>query len=151
MEPPLRLADGAWHAVSRQRPPAQSAMAYPLRSCLLATRLAERPGLVHQDRVAERCCTRSMRWDGRAVPEHVRGDVVEIAAMYSALEVVADYMDLKSPWTAGHSRGVAELRMQAAEAAGMPATDCATIRRAGRVDDLGRCGVHNGSGTDPNP
>jgi hypothetical protein len=39
--------------------------------------------------------------------------------MFSALEAVADYVDLKSPWMAGHSRGVADLASRAGEAAGL--------------------------------
>jgi HD-GYP domain-containing protein (c-di-GMP phosphodiesterase class II) len=62
----------------------------------------------------------------------------------TALEATADYADLKSPWTAGHSRHVAELASAAASVAGMPASDCTALRRAGLVHDLGRCGVHNG-------
>ena len=34
----------------------------------------------------------------------------------SALEAIADFTDLKSPWTIGHSRGVADLARAAAEA-----------------------------------
>jgi HD-GYP domain-containing protein (c-di-GMP phosphodiesterase class II) len=65
-------------------------------------------------------------------------------ALDRALEAVADYVDLKSPWTAGHSRGVADLATRAAEESGMSASDCQAIRRAGLLHDLGRCGVHNG-------
>ena len=90
-------------------------------------------------------------WDRVLASEPPPQRVLSAAVMDNALEVVADYVDLKSPWTAGHSRGVAELAMQAAEAAGMPATDCATLRRAGLVHDLGRCGVHNGIWDRPGP
>jgi HD-GYP domain-containing protein (c-di-GMP phosphodiesterase class II) len=62
----------------------------------------------------------------------------------AALEAVADYADLKSPWTAGHSRRVSQLATTAGAVAGMPASECTALRRAGLVHDLGRCGVHNG-------
>ena len=57
-----------------------------------------------------------------------------------ALAATADFVDLKSPYTLGHSRGVAEL---AAAAAGEVAADTRTVYRAGLVHDLGRMGVPN--------
>ncbi len=61
----------------------------------------------------------------------------------AALGAVADFADLKSPWTIGHSRGVAELAGAAAPAYGLPEPDAAAIRLAGLVHDLGRLGVSN--------
>src|SRR5215218_3884936 len=40
--------------------------------------------------------------------------VLSDEALESALEAIADFSDLKSPWTIGHSRGVAELAHAAA-------------------------------------
>jgi DNA-binding CsgD family transcriptional regulator len=54
------------------------------------------------------------------------------------LGVFADFIDLKSPFTAGHSREVASL---AAAAGGH---DAAVLHRAGLVHDLGRAAVPNG-------
>ena len=59
------------------------------------------------------------------------------------LEVMADIADLKSPWFSGHSRGVADLASSAARAAGMPARDVVTTRRAGLLHDLGRTAIAN--------
>jgi HD-GYP domain-containing protein (c-di-GMP phosphodiesterase class II) len=56
------------------------------------------------------------------------------------LAAVADFVDLKSPYTLGHSRGVAEL---CAAAAGELGANTRTVRRAGLVHDLGRMGVAN--------
>jgi HD-GYP domain-containing protein (c-di-GMP phosphodiesterase class II) len=64
-------------------------------------------------------------------------------ALESALEAIADFTDLKSPWTIGHSRGVADLAHAAAPAYGLSAGDAALVRRAGLVHDLGRLGVSN--------
>ncbi len=58
-----------------------------------------------------------------------------------ALEAVADFTDLRSAWRAGHSRGVAALACQAAELAGLPAAEVATVRRAGLLHDVGLHGV----------
>lgn len=59
----------------------------------------------------------------------------------SALEVVADFTDLRSAWRAGHSRGVAGLAGQAAELAGLPAAEVTAVRRAGLLHDVGLHGV----------
>ena len=60
-----------------------------------------------------------------------------------ALEAVADFADLKSPYALGHSRRVADLAASAAERAGHPADDVRLLRRAGLVHDIGRLGVPN--------
>lgn len=51
----------------------------------------------------------------------------------SVLETFADFVDLKSPWVAGHSRGVAELVARAGSG----------LRRSALVHDLGRMSVPN--------
>ena len=61
----------------------------------------------------------------------------------SALEAIADFTDLKSPWTIGHSRGVADLAGAAARLYGLPDGEARLVRRAGLVHDLGRLGVSN--------
>ncbi|HLZ70712.1 MAG TPA: HD domain-containing phosphohydrolase [Dehalococcoidia bacterium] len=61
----------------------------------------------------------------------------------AALELLADYADLKSPWFTGHSRGVASLAVAAARLAGLPDADLTVLRRAALVHDLGRNGVPN--------
>ena len=61
-----------------------------------------------------------------------------------AFEAMADFADLKSPWTAGHSRGVARLAAAAAEGAGWEPKAVVAVRRAALVHDLGRVGVPNG-------
>lgn len=69
----------------------------------------------------------------------------------AALEAIADFVDLKSPWFAGHSRGVADLAAAAARRAGLPAAEVRTLRRAGLVHDLGRSGVPNTIWDKPGP
>ncbi|WP_311379688.1 HD domain-containing phosphohydrolase [Arthrobacter sp. ISL-48] len=61
----------------------------------------------------------------------------------SVLRAIGDFADLKSPYTAGHSRGVAVLVAHAAEEYGLPPADAVELRRAGWVHDLGRLGVSN--------
>lgn len=60
-----------------------------------------------------------------------------------ALEVFADYADLKSPCFRGHSRGVADLAAAAARRLGMDTEQVRTLRRAALVHDLGRIGIPN--------
>src|SRR5829696_1160294 len=69
----------------------------------------------------------------------------------AALEVVADYADLKSPWFSGHSRGVAHLAATAARHAGLPEADVTTLHRAALLHDLGRNGVPNSIWDKPGP
>jgi HD-GYP domain-containing protein (c-di-GMP phosphodiesterase class II) len=68
----------------------------------------------------------------RRIPEGELGE---------ALEIFADYADLKSPWYLGHSRAVAELAASAARIAGMTAEQIALVRHAGLVHRLGATGV----------
>jgi len=56
---------------------------------------------------------------------------------------MADLVDLKSPYLAGHSRGVANLVAEAARVAGRNGEDVSTLRRAALIHDLGRLGVSN--------
>ena len=61
----------------------------------------------------------------------------------AALEAIADFIDLKSPYTVGHSRAVADLAAEAASVARLPAEEVELMRRAGLLHDLGRLGISN--------
>jgi HD-GYP domain-containing protein (c-di-GMP phosphodiesterase class II) len=61
----------------------------------------------------------------------------------AALEAIADFADVKSPFTIGHSRAVADLAGEAATIAGLGEPAAKSVRRAGLVHDLGRLGVPN--------
>jgi HD-GYP domain-containing protein (c-di-GMP phosphodiesterase class II) len=77
--------------------------------------------------------------------------VLSDEALDSALEAIADFTDLKSPWTIGHSRAVADLAYAATGAYGMSDGDARLVRRAGLVHDLGRLGVSNAIWDAPRP
>ena len=79
------------------------------------------------------------------------GVVLSDAELESALEAIADFTDLKSPWTIGHSRGVADLAGAAASVYGLSAAEAMLVRRAGLVHDLGRLGVSNAIWDKPGP
>ena len=61
----------------------------------------------------------------------------------AALEAIASFVDLKSPYTLGHARAVADLASLAAEQAGFSDPQVRELRRAGLVHDLGRLGISN--------
>jgi HD-GYP domain-containing protein (c-di-GMP phosphodiesterase class II) len=60
-----------------------------------------------------------------------------------ALTVVADFIDLKSPYMAGHSRRCARLAADAAQVIGLGDETVTALRRAALVHDLGVTGVPN--------
>jgi HD-GYP domain-containing protein (c-di-GMP phosphodiesterase class II) len=61
----------------------------------------------------------------------------------AALLAIADFVDLKSPYTLGHARGVSELVGTAGATVGLGDPEQALLRRAGIVHGLGRLGVSN--------
>ena len=61
----------------------------------------------------------------------------------AALEAIANFTDVKSPYTLGHSSAVAELAGAAAQVGGLSEADATLVRRAGLLHDLGRLGVSN--------
>jgi HD-GYP domain-containing protein (c-di-GMP phosphodiesterase class II) len=62
-------------------------------------------------------------------------------ALDRALEAMADFADLKSAYTRGHSRAVSELAAAAAHVMRLPEASVLDVRRAGLVHDLGRLTV----------
>jgi HD-GYP domain-containing protein (c-di-GMP phosphodiesterase class II) len=69
----------------------------------------------------------------------------------TACQALADFADIKSPYTLGHSHGVARLAAAAAEHCGLPRSDVDAVRRAGLLHDIGRVGVSAGIWTKPGP
>jgi HD-GYP domain-containing protein (c-di-GMP phosphodiesterase class II) len=59
------------------------------------------------------------------------------------LTAIGDFVDLKCPFTLGHSRNVAAVAEGAAMHLGLPAADATAVRRAGHLHDIGRIGVSN--------
>lgn len=68
-----------------------------------------------------------------------------------ACEAIADFTDLKSPYTLGHSHGVARLAASAASRCNLPQADIELIQRAALVHDIGRIGISAGIWTRPGP
>jgi HD-GYP domain-containing protein (c-di-GMP phosphodiesterase class II) len=90
-------------------------------------------------------------WDMVIGSEPALRIMISGADVDAALSAVADFVDLKSPYTLGHARAVADLAADAASALGGSSDDAATMRRAGLVHDLGRLGVSNAIWDKPGP
>ena len=66
---------------------------------------------------------------------------LEAGAIDEMLLALADFIDIKSPFTSGHSRAVAELAAEAARRSHLPESDARTLWSAGLIHDLGQAGV----------
>jgi HD-GYP domain-containing protein (c-di-GMP phosphodiesterase class II) len=82
-------------------------------------------------------------WDAVIGAEPALAVPLTDAQLEAALEAVADFTDVKSPYTIGHSRGVAGLAGEAARSLGLDGQAVKLVRRAALVHDLGRLGVPN--------
>jgi HD-GYP domain-containing protein (c-di-GMP phosphodiesterase class II) len=82
-------------------------------------------------------------WEAVIGAEPALGALLTGAELDAALEAIADFTDVKSPYTIGHSRGVADLAGEAARTIGLGGEASKLVRRAGLVHDLGRLGVSN--------
>jgi HD-GYP domain-containing protein (c-di-GMP phosphodiesterase class II) len=82
-------------------------------------------------------------WDAVIGSEPALGAQLTGPGLDGALAAIADFTDVKSPFTIGHSRGVADLAGEAALRCGLGPSGSSLVRRAGLVHDLGRLGVSN--------
>jgi HD-GYP domain-containing protein (c-di-GMP phosphodiesterase class II) len=69
----------------------------------------------------------------------------------AALLAIANFVDLKSPYTLGHAGAVADLAGEAGTQLELPEDEVRTLRRAGVVHDIGRLGVSNAIWDKPGP
>ncbi|HET7488654.1 MAG TPA: HD domain-containing phosphohydrolase [Acidimicrobiales bacterium] len=72
-------------------------------------------------------------------------------AVDRALQAIAEFVDLKSPYTLGHSVAVAELAAAAGRQLGLGGGDLRALHRAGLVHEFGRLGVSNAIWDKPGP
>ncbi len=82
-------------------------------------------------------------WEAVMAAEPALGRTLTEEEFDAALEAIADFTDLKSPWTIGHSRAVANLATAAAHQYGLAPAETAMLNRAALVHDIGRLGVSN--------
>ena len=72
-------------------------------------------------------------------------------AIDDALQAIAQFVDLKSPYMLGHSVAVADLAAAAGRELSLVASEAHTLRRAGLVHGYGRLGVSNAVWDKPGP
>jgi HD-GYP domain-containing protein (c-di-GMP phosphodiesterase class II) len=80
-------------------------------------------------------------WDEVLAVEPSPQRELEAEALDRALAAMGNFADLVSPTLAGHSAAVAELAGTAATRCGLDAAGCATVQRAGVLQDLGRVAI----------
>jgi HD-GYP domain-containing protein (c-di-GMP phosphodiesterase class II) len=90
-------------------------------------------------------------WEAVIDAEPALAVVLSAERFDAALVAIANFVDLKSPYTLGHARAVADLAAATGARLGMPEEDVRTLRRAGLVHDLGRLGVSNSIWDKPGP
>ncbi|MGH3001674.1 MAG: HD domain-containing phosphohydrolase [Gaiellaceae bacterium] len=98
------------------------------------------------DRLAE-----TEPWDAVLALEPEPHRLLTGAELDDALNVVADFIDLKSPHWGGHSRRCAKLAEEAARVLGLADSEVTTLRRAALVHDFGTTVVPNSIWDKPGP
>ena len=82
-------------------------------------------------------------WDAVIGSEPALAVVLTDEQFDEALLAIADFVDLKSPYSLGHARAVADLAAEAAARLGLSEGEVRTLRRAGLVHCFGKLGVSN--------
>ena len=82
-------------------------------------------------------------WDAVIAAEPALAVMLSGERFDAALLAIANFVDLKSPYTSGHSGAVADLAAEAGRRLGLPEPEVRDLRRAGLVHDFGRLGVSN--------
>jgi HD-GYP domain-containing protein (c-di-GMP phosphodiesterase class II) len=82
-------------------------------------------------------------WQAVIAAEPSLGVYLNESEFDGALQAIADFVDLKSPYTLGHARSVSKLAAAAGATVGLDQSDVRTLRRAGTLHGLGRLGVSN--------
>jgi HD-GYP domain-containing protein (c-di-GMP phosphodiesterase class II)/DNA-binding CsgD family transcriptional regulator len=90
-------------------------------------------------------------WDAVLALEPEPHRLLAGAELDGALDVVADFIDLKSPYWGGHSRRCAKLAGDAAGVLGLADAEVTTLRRAALVHDFGTTAVPNSIWDKPGP
>jgi HD-GYP domain-containing protein (c-di-GMP phosphodiesterase class II) len=82
-------------------------------------------------------------WDAVIEAEPALAVMLSGERFDAALLAIANFVDLKSPYSLGHARAVADLVAEAGARARFTDDEVRTLRRAGLVHDLGRLGISN--------
>jgi HD-GYP domain-containing protein (c-di-GMP phosphodiesterase class II) len=90
-------------------------------------------------------------WDTVIDSEPALAVVLSPAECDTALEAIARFIDVKSPWRLGHSQAVTDLAVAAARDLGAPDREVRALYRAGLVMSFGTLGVSNAIWDKPGP
>jgi HD-GYP domain-containing protein (c-di-GMP phosphodiesterase class II) len=82
-------------------------------------------------------------WDAVVDAEPALAVMLSGQRLDAALEAIASFVDLKSPYFLGHAQAVADLAAEAGGRLALGDAEVRTLRRAGLVHGLGRLGVSN--------
>jgi HD-GYP domain-containing protein (c-di-GMP phosphodiesterase class II) len=121
---------------------------------------ARRAGTQFDPELAQAFCTRAEtvladldahNWHTVIEAEPALSVYLDAERFDTALAAIADFVDLKSPYTLGHARAVSTLAGDAAGIAGFEPEIATLVRRAGLACGLGRLGVSNAIWDKPGP
>jgi HD-GYP domain-containing protein (c-di-GMP phosphodiesterase class II) len=111
----------------------------------------ERSGQLYDPHIATRFCEVAGRlldrlhsetpWDAMLAAEPTPARTLAPAELDKIAWTVANFVDLRSEHTLGHSTGVAALAEGAARQLGLSELEATALRRAGLFHDLGRAGI----------
>jgi HD-GYP domain-containing protein (c-di-GMP phosphodiesterase class II) len=90
-------------------------------------------------------------WQSVIAAEPALMVVLSGSAVDRALQAIAEFVDLKSPYLLGHSVAVAELAAAAGRHLNLGEDEVRALRRAGLVHEFGRLGVSNAIWDRPGP
>lgn len=121
----------------------------------------ERSGGAYDPRHAEHFCANGAKlmhglesepsWELVLACEPGGNSILTEAQFDTACQALADFADVKSPYTLGHSPRVAELAATAAKIGGMSDVGAHALWRAGLLHDIGCVAISAGIWTKPGP
>lgn len=114
----------------------------------------ERQGGAYDPWLVERFCPKAAQllagleeepsWEMVLDLEPGQATYLSEAEFDNACQVMADFTDLKSPYTIGHSSAVASLAAGAGQRFGLPEAELVKLRRSAQLHDIGRVGISAG-------
>ena len=121
----------------------------------------ERSAKVYDPRIAQLFCQEASRlmagieaepiWETVLAAEPAPQRWISELQLDTIARAMGHFADVKSPYTVGHSTGVAALAESAARSLGLSETQVIALRRAAWLHDLGRIGVPVGIWNKPGP
>uniref|UniRef100_UPI0035B2F34C HD domain-containing phosphohydrolase n=1 Tax=Chitinimonas sp. TaxID=1934313 RepID=UPI0035B2F34C len=109
--------------------------------------IASRAGQVYPQHLADLAQQRAADWLAQLAALDAQGGVAQphhaLREQTVSLELIADVIDLKLPWMAGHSRHTATLAQALAHRLGLDDAAVQRIYRAGLIHGIGRAALPN--------